>query len=330
MHHYGSQHGHHHAPRHGMPPPPRPGGYMPMPMPGVPPVGGSPSRSPQLIHSNYQRAAIPQEPAPQYRPPGPPNPSYQPLPPIGSSGGNSSAAPPGRPPPPSINAEALATSRKETCIANLTSLVQEYPVENLQALMDNEDKINELVREAEQTKMHTKIRDELVDGNKELAVSSISLRPELEVAIEQLERSSNEQNELKQLLVANQARLGSMSSVDNSHILLQAAVSEKDQESDKISSDFMDQIITIEDFLQTFIPERTAYHIRKTKCDKMPNLVNGSSGNRGNPVMQQGLPSSQPPMPYGQPPSVGRGYPHQSARMPLPQNYFPPGGYAGY
>lgn len=103
--------------------------------------------------------------------------------------------------------------------------------------------------------------------------------------------------------------------------ILKAAAAESEEKSDKISEDFLDQSLTIDEFLDQFKSSRIEMHLRKLKVDKMQELLRQGAGPAPSQMNYGGSNF------YGQPthgaapyPSMqGGGYP----MMPMPPNYRP-------
>lgn len=98
--------------------------------------------------------------------------------------------------------------------------------------------------------------------------------------------------------------------------ILKASSAESEEKSDKIAEDFLDQSLTIDEFLDQFKPSRIEMHLRKLKVDKMQELL------RQGPAPQQHMnyPSGMGNF-YGSPnqtpyPSMP-GYP----MMPMPPTF---------
>lgn len=92
--------------------------------------------------------------------------------------------------------------------------------------------------------------------------------------------------------------------------LLQASTAESEEESDKYSSEFLDNNLSVEEFMEKFMTSRKLMHLRKLKCEKMSELLQGQrSGQRSG---AGGFYQHQAP-----PPSQGVPYP-MNPMMPMP------------
>ncbi|XP_057295371.1 uncharacterized protein LOC130623857 [Hydractinia symbiolongicarpus] len=181
-------------------------------------------------------------------------------------------------------------------VANLTALMKDATKTELDDIVNNEDKINELVQDAEQTKKLLRKRDELITSNKDQAVTNMSLEPEIKLLKDNIVELASQQNELKDKHVQLQQRLAGKISLDGVLAILQAAAAEKETESENISQAFVEGDKTIEQFVEQFIPERKTYQLRKVKSEKMTQLLQSGaiSVNRSSGVMTGGMPRPTP------------------------------------
>jgi ESCRT-I complex subunit VPS37 len=66
--------------------------------------------------------------------------------------------------------------------------------------------------------------------------------------------------------------------------LLQTSSAECEEESDKISSEFLDNNLTVEEFMEKFMTSRKLMHLRKLKSEKMSELLQSQrTGQRPGP-----------------------------------------------
>lgn len=94
--------------------------------------------------------------------------------------------------------------------------------------------------------------------------------------------------------------LYSRTSLDTTHALLETASMEADEESEKLTEQFLDGSIDIDAFINQFEPLRCKAHMRRLQTEKMAELVQQS---------QRGRISF---------PSAGVPYPTSPPNMPMP------------
>lgn len=60
---------------------------------------------------------------------------------------------------------------------------------------------------------------------------------------------------------------------DTTLALLQAAAAESEEASEKLSTDFLENSLSVEEFIQQFLKDRKMMHLRKLKAEKMVELL---------------------------------------------------------
>jgi len=133
-----------------------------------------------------------------------------------------------------------------------------------------------LIEDSGQVKELKNKRNNLIQSNKDQAVFNISLQPELESMKEKLSEAVLLQSSKKEEYDILKSKLESLAgnfSLDTTLALLQAAASEKDTETEKMSDNLLEEGIQVEDFLETYLVERKNYHLLKVKADKMSEIV---------------------------------------------------------
>ncbi|XP_047142405.1 vacuolar protein sorting-associated protein 37 isoform X1 [Hydra vulgaris] len=181
---------------------------------------------------------------------------------------------------------SLATEESndmEEIVKNLMILMNNATKEELQQVLDNEDKVNELIQDAEQTKkLRRKLKD-LLQLNKDLAVTNTSMQPEFEITKENLLSLVKEQKELRDKYDFIYQKIASKLSLDSTLSILHAATAEKESESEETSSALLNKNINVDEFIEQFIPKRKHYHLRKIKAEKLSQILQKRS-NRSFPV----------------------------------------------
>merc|ERR1719466_65017 len=94
---------------------------------------------------------------------------------------------------------------------------------DLESLIENDEKLTELIADSQITKNLTEKRKELGDYNKDLAAQNLSLKPEFEILRAQLPELAQKQNELRDRYLNLQTKLVSSVSSDTILSLLQVA-----------------------------------------------------------------------------------------------------------
>ncbi|XP_065664140.1 uncharacterized protein LOC105846896 isoform X2 [Hydra vulgaris] len=181
---------------------------------------------------------------------------------------------------------SLATEESnnmDEIVKNLMSLMNNYTKEDLQQVLDNEDKVNELIQDAEQTKNLRRKLKNLFELNKDLAVTNISMQPEFEIMKEKVLSLVKEQKELRDKYDFICQKIASKLSLDSTLSILHAATAEKESESEETSSALLNETINVDEFIEQFIPQRKHYHLRKIKAEKLSQVLQKGS-NRSFPM----------------------------------------------
>eukprot|EP00794_Sanderia_malayensis_P014381 gene14381-15879_t len=167
---------------------------------------------------------------------------------IASSYGNT-----GYSPLPPINTVENEIDREMSkLIDNLKMSINHATTKDLEGLSNNEDSINMLIEDSEQ--------------------------PELESFKEKLSEAILMQSSKKEEYDILKSKLESLAgsfSLDTTLALLQAEASEKDSQTEKISDKLIDDDMQLDEFLQTYLSERTKYHLLRIKADKLAEIVRG-------------------------------------------------------
>ncbi|XP_033111525.1 vacuolar protein sorting-associated protein 37B-like isoform X2 [Anneissia japonica] len=248
---------------------------------------------PAQPQQSYQQQAQPRYPAypsyPQYTQP--PQPSR----------------PPQRAPAPPPPQPAQRTPPKEP---SQFPLLEKLTTEELQALLENEDKIIDMVKDLESVQKEKLNREMCLAENRSLAEFNLSREPRLIEGRQKLARSYEKNQKIREAFEqhsANLAILSSKHSLDSVLALLQAATSQTEDDAEVIADEFLDGKKNVDDFIEEFKAKRIVYNLKKTKSEELAKLMR---------KQQQTVPSSfshQPSIPPHQAPySSHQGYPGQS------------------
>jgi ESCRT-I complex subunit VPS37 len=222
----------------------------------------------------------------------------------------------------------------------LIASINSYDREQLQKLVDDDNKVKELVFESQQVKNLVSSRDELLRSTRQMAEHNLSQRPQLEESKEELinlHQQLGEALNTQQKLQAQIESLADKHSHDTILALLQAAAAEVEESSEKLADSFLDKEVECDGFLDSFLLMRKLAHERRIKCDKMNDLVTTGNSNVFPTSVHANYAASNPPPP---PPSISTQnhfgnsayqlpYPTTGGAMPLPYGNSPAGG-AGY
>nr|CAB3267640.1 vacuolar protein sorting-associated protein 37B-like [Phallusia mammillata] len=210
---------------------------------------------------------------------------------------------------------------------DFTTLLEDASMEELQELMDNEDKINEIVMDNEKIKKLKLDRELIQAENRSIADHNITREPKLKELREELALKYEQLKELNDNFNTNQAKLDSLHkdvNLETMLAVLQTTCAETEEQSEKLAEDFCEGELQLAEFMSTFKAKRTLAHMRRIKTDKMRELV--LDVQRNPPVSST---VSPPPVPGRIPNSQQNMYPYPSHFSPGPtQNRFPPNAYS--
>ncbi|GIY13767.1 hypothetical protein CDAR_531461 [Caerostris darwini] len=206
--------------------------------------------------------------------------------------------------------------------SHLTGLLQHLNDEELKELLNNEEKIKTLVNDLKQVHDIEAEREMVFASNKSISEYNLSKQPILQEHRTQLEETRKIAIDLKDNLLEKKKKIESYqqnTSKETILALLQAATSEKEEEAEAAVNAFLENEITVEDFLLRYLEVRKMAHLRRTKAEKMVNLLLTNGSIPTPPVRSQKLRKPPPP------PTANTGVPFV---MPYPSNPVPQSNFA--
>ena len=188
-------------------------------------------------------------------------------------------------------------------------LVNHLSTDELKELMNDEDKVMNLVKDLPQIKNLEVEKDLLLTTTKSAAEYNLSLQPKINERMLELiskyEDYASLQEEFNNLKKEKDQSI-TKQSPEAVQAILQTAAKEKENETDSLVRDFLNSDETQADsFVSTFISERTIAHSRNIKAEKMTELLVQKRNN------QNKYPASIVTTPWATP------YPTQLPNMPL-------------
>lgn len=195
-------------------------------------------------------------------------------------------------------------------------LIRHLPTEELRDLVNNDDKLSELMNDLPQMKNLASEQEMLLAANKSLAEFNLSLEPKLSQAKQNLITKYGEAAQLSEEVNAMKGEMDSSSgqySADTLQALLQTAALETEEETENLVQSFLDKEQDVDEFLSEFLSKRKIAHLRRIKAEKIGDVITQSSNAQSTPY---------PP----QPPNAGQfgaaqwasPYPSQPMNMPMP------------
>ncbi|KAL3857980.1 hypothetical protein ACJMK2_012602 [Sinanodonta woodiana] len=201
----------------------------------------------------------------------------------------------------------------------ISNALQQCSRAELQHFLDNEAKINDIVKGLPQVKSLTTAREVQIVKNKSLAESNLALQPRLADMKRIVGTNYEDCNKQKLSLGKNVSLLESKvgkQSTDALLAALQAKAAETDEESEKIADQFCQNSISVDHFVNEYIPKRTQAYLHRTKAEKMQELISQGPSKSGYPM-------------YGTEPTVGKAsFPPNSPPYPTGNQFSMPAPYA--
>lgn len=157
--------------------------------------------------------------------------------------------------------------------------------EELKDLLHNDEKLDEKIDAVLEVLKAQK--DSLFSENRSKAERNIEKEPQI---IELKGKVAELNAEGKQCCEAVQEKLGQIKeksggvSQETALALLQTASAESEEASEVILKQFTDNEMTIEAFLEEFLPARKTMHLRKLKAEKMQELMRRQTQSGPNPA----------------------------------------------
>ncbi|KAH7960109.1 hypothetical protein HPB49_017024 [Dermacentor silvarum] len=232
---------------------------------------------------------------------------------------------PKRPPPPAPSRRLVDmpyyVSDVNPDYTAALGLFQHLNTEELQKLLNDDDRVDSMVKDLQQVKNAENEREMLLASNKSLADFNLSREPKLRQSRQQLKELYEQAQELMAEVEQNKKTLdslGGQSSLETTLALLQTSAAEAEEESEKIASSFLDGERTVESFLEEFVEARKLAHLRRVKAEKMTELLTC----RLPRPMGGSMPSRPAPPAPGYPlASVGPMPPYPTTHYPMPMPF---------
>lgn len=200
-------------------------------------------------------------------------------------------------------------------------LFQHLNTEELQKLLNDDDRVDSMVKDLQQVKNAENEREMLLASNKSLAEFNLSQEPNLRQSRQKLKELYEQAQELMNEVEQNKKTLdslGGQSSLETTLALLQTAAAQAEEESEKIASSFLDGERTVESFLEEFVESRKLAHLRRIKAEKMTELLT----RRLPRPMGGSMPARPaPPAPAYPLPPAGPMPPYPTSHYPMPMPF---------
>lgn len=155
-------------------------------------------------------------------------------------------------------------------------LIDDLSMDELQQLMDDETKLNEVVMDDDRLKKTKLDREMVLAENRSIADDNLGKEPRLLQMKNDLGIKYNKLRELHELYQMNRGKMASLSKEDNLDsmlAILQAKLAETEENTEALAEKLYDKDIKAEDFVSQFKQIRKVAHTRRAKVDKMRELI---------------------------------------------------------
>uniref|UniRef100_A0A3B4ZDR7 Vacuolar protein sorting-associated protein 37D-like n=1 Tax=Stegastes partitus TaxID=144197 RepID=A0A3B4ZDR7_9TELE len=145
----------------------------------------------------------------------------------------------------------------------------------LQELLQNDDKMDQIIRLNEKFQDLQVDRETLLTSNRSLAEESLARRPRLNNGKLQLAEKYRELSNLATTCWEKQSQLAHVQkhSLQTAQNLLQEEVARAEEHSEELLEKFMEGNISLDEFLDSFQSSRKTYHIRRAQAEKMQEVA---------------------------------------------------------
>ncbi|KAK3521823.1 hypothetical protein QTP70_018559 [Hemibagrus guttatus] len=161
-------------------------------------------------------------------------------------------------------------------IFGLTSKFTSYSMTQLNELLEDHDKLNEIVKEMDEMQEMQQTKEMTLASNRSLAEQNLSLQPSLEQQKMQLTKRYcflQELYEAYQLRKCTLDHNSGKSSLDTLLALLQAEGAKIEEETENMADSFLDGDLCLDTFIESYQSKRKLAHLRRVKIDKLQEMV---------------------------------------------------------
>lgn len=160
--------------------------------------------------------------------------------------------------------------------SNLMSQIRNFTEDQLQALLESESRLNSMVESLPQISALPNDKEIKLAQSKSLAEYNLSVERKLKDEMTNLQVNHSNAIQAKQeveLLKAQLDTIAESRSLDTVLAQLKTLAQEAEDESEKISEQFRNGSIDIDDFVRQFGEKRSTSHLRKVKTEKLAELL---------------------------------------------------------
>ncbi|TSR04307.1 Vacuolar protein sorting-associated protein 37B [Bagarius yarrelli] len=161
-------------------------------------------------------------------------------------------------------------------MARFGNTLSSYSISQLSELLEDDEKLNEIVLELEEVQEVQQNKKGILAGNRGLAEQNLILQPRLDHQKNELTkryRCLQEQFEAFQLRKSRLDHESGDTSLDTLLALLQAEGAKIEEETEYMADSFLDGTLTLDSFVDEYQNKRKLAHLRRVKIEKLQELV---------------------------------------------------------
>lgn len=207
--------------------------------------------------------------------------------------------------------------------ASATSQLQRLSPAELREFLNEDSKVEDLVKELDQLKQFEQEKQVVIASNKSIAEFNLGREPRLNQAKQHLTDTYEKVAELLALVQEKKDefdRLSGQQSLDTTLNLLKASTAEAEDESEAITERFLQGSLEVDSFLEEYQSKRQVAHMRRVKSEKMVELMRSQQQRRVSDSAALPPPMYRRPAPPP-PPSGPGSIPYPIRPMGMPQPY---------
>ncbi|KAL7647150.1 UNVERIFIED_CONTAM: hypothetical protein RMT77_002408 [Armadillidium vulgare] len=181
-------------------------------------------------------------------------------------------------------------------------LVKHLSSDELKELINDESKLNDVLKDLPQMKNLDSEKEMLLAANKSLAEFNLSFEPKLlngrEELISKYEKCTSTQEQIN-ILTQKLSNSSTKRSPETLQQLLKTAAQESEEETENLIQSFLNNDPSVENFVEEFVRKRSVAHLRKIKVEKICELLTRSKmENQQNALFQPPIVTNPWSTPY--------------------------------
>lgn len=155
-------------------------------------------------------------------------------------------------------------------------LVQHMNKDDLQAFLDDDEKVNLMVADNELVTSKKQEKEMIIVESQSIADFNLSNESSLQEGRQRLLNLHEENRQIRAIYETNKRKLDEYAgkySLEAAQKILETSATKQEEDSEEIADNFMNGEMSVDDFLQAFQICRHNAHMQRIKADKMNDLI---------------------------------------------------------